>query len=74
MLIKVSLLLLTGMLLFSTSLTESGSTATTPDFDLLIKNGTIVDGSGQPGYRSDMAIQGDRILRIGNLKMLLRNA
>lgn len=68
MLIRISLLLLTGMLLFSSSLTESSSTATTPDFDLLIKNGTIVDGSGRPRYRSDIAVKGDRIVRIGNLK------
>ena len=25
-------------------------------YDLIIKNGTIVDGSGLPGYRADVAI------------------
>ena len=38
------------------------------DYDLLITNGRIVDGSGGPGYRADVAVQGDRIVRIGNLQ------
>jgi dihydroorotase/N-acyl-D-amino-acid deacylase len=36
-------------------------------FDLLIKNGSIVDGSGRPAYKADLAIKGDRIVRIGDL-------
>ncbi len=43
-------------------------TATTPDYDLIIKNGTVIDGSGQAGFKSDLAVKGDRIARIGNLK------
>src|SRR5881628_3386547 len=38
-----------------------------PDYDLMIKNGRIVDGSGRPAFRADIAIKGDRIERIGNL-------
>jgi dihydroorotase/N-acyl-D-amino-acid deacylase len=38
-----------------------------PQYDLLIKNGRIVDGSGRPGYNADIAIKGDRVVRIGNL-------
>ena len=37
------------------------------DFDVLIKNGRIIDGSGRPGYMADLAIKGDRIARIGKL-------
>lgn len=33
-------------------------------FDLLIKNGVIVDGSGTPGYRADIGIQGEVISKI----------
>ena len=33
----------------------------------LIKNGLIVDGSGNPGYRGDVLIDGDRIAKIGQL-------
>jgi N-acyl-D-amino-acid deacylase len=36
-------------------------------FDLIIKNGRIVDGSGLPGYTGDIAISDGRIQKIGNL-------
>ena len=35
--------------------------------DLIIRNGTIVDGTGAPGYVADLAIDGDRISAIGDL-------
>jgi dihydroorotase/N-acyl-D-amino-acid deacylase len=38
-----------------------------PQFDLLIKNGRIVDGSGRAAYTADIAIKDDRIVQIGNL-------
>jgi hypothetical protein len=39
----------------------------TPQYDLLIRNGRIVDGSGRAGYIADLAIKGDRIVKIGKL-------
>jgi len=36
-------------------------------FDVLIKNGRIIDGSGSPGFIADLAIKGDRIAQIGKL-------
>src|SRR5258708_39304455 len=36
-----------------------------PQFDVLIKDGKIIDGSGNPWYRSDIGIRGDRIVAIG---------
>ncbi|HEV8203300.1 MAG TPA: hypothetical protein VGP98_03615, partial [Pyrinomonadaceae bacterium] len=38
-----------------------------PQYDLLIRNGRIVDGSGGAGYIADLAIKGDRIVKIGKL-------
>ena len=35
-------------------------------FDLLIKNGYIIDGSGQPRYKSDIGINGEKIVFIGD--------
>ena len=35
--------------------------------DFIIRNGTIVDGTGASGYRADVAIDGDRITTIGDL-------
>jgi N-acyl-D-amino-acid deacylase len=38
-----------------------------PQFDLLIKNGRIVDGSGRAAYVADVGIKDDRIVSIGKL-------
>jgi N-acyl-D-amino-acid deacylase len=37
-------------------------------FDVLIKGGTVYDGTGGKPLRADVAIRGDRIIAIGNLK------
>jgi N-acyl-D-aspartate/D-glutamate deacylase len=37
-------------------------------YDLLIKNGTIVDGSGGEAYRGDVAISGDKIAAVGEVE------
>lgn len=67
MLTRISLcFLLAAMLLFS-SLSSATSTFA-PDYDLVIRNGTVVDGSGRPGYQADLALKADRIVRIGNLR------
>ncbi|WP_375209429.1 amidohydrolase family protein [Hyphomonas jannaschiana] len=36
-------------------------------YDLIIRNGTVVDGSGLPGYQADVAITGNRIAKIGKI-------
>lgn len=35
--------------------------------DILIKNGTVIDGSGRPRFEADIAISEDRITEIGKL-------
>jgi N-acyl-D-amino-acid deacylase len=38
-----------------------------PDFDVILRGGTLYDGRGGPGYRADVALAGDRIAAIGEL-------
>ena len=38
--------------------------AQAPSYDLVIRNGRIVDGTGSPWYRGDVAVRGDTIVRI----------
>lgn len=67
MLIRVSLsLILATMLLLS--FVSNATTTSAPKYDLLIKHGLVIDGSGRPGYIGDVAINGDRIVGIGKLK------
>jgi dihydroorotase/N-acyl-D-amino-acid deacylase len=42
----------------------SASLAQAPAFDIVIRNARIVDGTGSPWYRGDIAIRGDTIVRI----------
>ncbi len=36
-------------------------------YDLLIKNGSVIDGTGEPARHADIAIADGRILEIGNI-------
>ncbi len=38
------------------------------DYDVIIKNGRIMDGTGNPWVSGDIGIRGDRIAAIGNLR------
>src|SRR5262249_3302532 len=38
--------------------------AQAPSYDLILRNGRVVDGSGSPWYRGDVAVRGDTIVRI----------
>src|SRR3954466_3984219 len=53
-------LLVSLLLLASSALAQ-----TAPQFDVLIRNGRVFDGSGNPWFRADIGIVGDRITFIG---------
>ena len=45
----------------------SGENAALPQFDIIIRNGEVIDGTGQERFRADVAIRADRVVQIGDL-------
>ena len=43
-------------------------TGAAADYDLIIRNGHVIDGTGNPWYSADIAIRGERIAAVGNLR------
>ncbi len=41
--------------------------AAEPAYDLIIRNGKIVDGTGNPWFLGDVAVRGDRIVAVGRV-------
>jgi N-acyl-D-amino-acid deacylase len=52
----------------SFTLTVSAQENQSYTYDVIIKNGRIIDGSGNPWVSGDIAIRGDRIAKIGKLE------
>jgi N-acyl-D-amino-acid deacylase len=51
----------------SIALFAIGCSPAPPPYDVLIRGGTVYDGTGTPGQHEDVAISGDRIAAVGNL-------
>jgi dihydroorotase/N-acyl-D-amino-acid deacylase len=49
------------------SILEGQQPAGSQSFDILIKNGRLLDGTGSPWYSAEIGIRGDRIVAIGKL-------
>jgi N-acyl-D-amino-acid deacylase len=64
---KLHLAVLLLILLASSRLVMAQTPAQTADFDLVITNGHIIDGTGSPWYSGDVGIRDGRIAAIGNL-------
>src|SRR5579859_684382 len=59
-----------GYLVFLSVLTACGMAPPARDdgpYDVVLKSGWIIDGSGNPRYRGDVALRGDRIVAVGFL-------
>jgi N-acyl-D-amino-acid deacylase len=61
---KIFLILMVGLLMF---MPAAGWAQGTAEADVLIRNGTIYDGSGKPARRADLLIRGDRIVGVGRV-------
>ena len=48
--------------------TQDLSPSSSQKFDVVIKNGTVYDGSGGEGQTADIALRGDRIAGVGDFK------
>lgn len=41
--------------------------AATPDYDVLIRGGRVLDGTGSPWFAADVGVRGERIVAVGKL-------
>ena len=57
---RISPLVLAAALVVTTS-------GQTPEFDVLIRNGQVLDGTGAAAVRADVGLRGDRIVAVGQL-------
>ena len=66
--IVVAVFLIAAGGLYTASRTRAQSSQQNPgEYDLIIRNGHILDGAGGPWYAADIAIRDDRIAAIGKL-------
>ncbi len=47
---------------------SAATAASAGEYDVILRNGRIIDGAGNPWYAGDVAIRGDRIAAIGKLE------
>jgi N-acyl-D-amino-acid deacylase len=53
---------------YDAPLNSADASAADAPYDVIIRNGKIIDGSGSPWVSGDVAIRGDRIVAIGRLE------
>src|SRR5258706_15843100 len=56
-----------ALLLLLSACGTGGPARSDGPYDLILKGGWIVDGSGNPRYRGDVGVRGDRIAAVGFL-------
>jgi N-acyl-D-amino-acid deacylase len=65
MLVTFFCLLIVGLSLVPTPVRTN---VAAPEYDIIIRHGRVIDGRGGAGFLADVAINGDRLARIGNLR------
>ena len=55
-----------SLLALSLTLTTPSVTAA-QSYDVIIRDGRVIDGTGNPWFRADVALDGDRIVAMGDL-------
>jgi N-acyl-D-aspartate/D-glutamate deacylase len=55
------------LLLLALAVGNPFAQTTRPSFDIILRHGTVIDGTGLPRYRADVAIAGGFIARVGDL-------
>ena len=61
----ISVLAVVALLAARTTLSQSAKPQA-PAYDVLVRNGTVLDGTGAAGVRADIAIVGNRIVRVSS--------
>jgi N-acyl-D-aspartate/D-glutamate deacylase len=61
---RIALIALLAFSIIVSAFSQDSSEA----FDVLIRNGTVVDGTGKRGIKADVGIRGDRIAIVGAAK------
>lgn len=65
---SIGLLLALGWLPIVCGCAQDGMGSRDAAYDLVITNARIIDGTGNPWFRGDVGIRGDRIASVGDLK------
>lgn len=39
-----------------------------PEFDMIVRNSTVADGTGRPPFRADVGVKGERIVAVGRVQ------
>ncbi len=60
------------LLLVSLLIVAATSAVRAQDYDLLIRGGRVIDGTGRAAYTGDIAVRGDRIVALGALTGIAR--